>query len=314
MQHITLGKTELSVSPLGYGAAPIGFLGTEVAQVGEIINHLLDHGVNLLDTAAAYKGSEQALGQTVGHRRDDFVLVSKCGMGGVEDEKFDNDPWHPGAIAATIDRSLERLQTDHLDVCLLHSCPQETLEKGDALGALVAAREAGKILFAGYSGDNAAAVYAASLPDIAVIETSVNLCDQANLDTVIPACRANDVGVIAKRPIANAAWKQMSSQRGMYQNYASEYHRRFNQMGVTPHDLGYHGHPEVEWPEIALKFTLAHEGVHSAICGTTSLENAEHNLAAANKNPLREEVVAKLMAAFNDAKAADPDGDWNGRT
>lgn len=314
MQHITLGKTELSVSPLGYGAAPIGFLDTEVAQVGKIINYLLDHGVNLLDTAAAYKGSEQALGETVGHRRDDFVLVSKCGMGGVEDAKYDNDPWHPGAIAATIDRSLERLQTDHLDVCLMHSCPQDVLEKGDVLAALVAAREAGKILFAGYSGDNAAAVYAAALPDIAVIETSVNLCDQANLETVIPACRANDVGVIAKRPIANAAWKSMSSQRGMYQNYASEYHRRFNQMGITPHDLGYHGHPEVEWPEIALKFTLAHEGVHTAICGTTSLENAEHNLAAAKKNPLREEVVAKLMTAFNDARAADPDGDWVGRT
>ncbi len=314
MQQIILGKTELSVSPLGYGAAPIGFLDTEIAQVGKVINYLLDHGVTLLDTAAAYKGSEQAIGQTVAHRRDDFVLVSKCGMGGVEDPQFDHDPWHPGAIAATIDRSLDRLKTDHLDVCLLHSCPQETLEKGDALAALVAAREAGKIRFAGYSGDNTAGVYAASLPDISVIETSVNLCDQANLATVIPACRAHDVGVIAKRPIANAAWKSLSSQRGMYQNYASEYHRRFNLMGVTPHDLGYHGHPEVEWPEIALKFTLAHKGVHTAICGTTSLDNAEHNLAAANKNPLREEVVEKLMAAFAAAKAADPDGDWNGRT
>ena len=187
-------------------------------------------------------------------------------------------------------------------------------EKEKALGFAREAREAGKVRFAGYSGDNAAGVYAASLPDIAVIETSVNFCDQANLESVIPACQANDVGVIAKRPIANAAWKNLSDQRGMYQNYASEYHRRFNKMGITPHDLGYHGHPEVEWPEIALKFTLAQAGVHTAICGTTSLENAEHNLAAANKNPLREEVVEKLKAAFAKARDADPDGDWAGRT
>lgn len=314
MQQTTLGKTELSVSRLGYGAAPIGFLETEVQQVGHLLNYLLDHGVNLIDTAAAYQGSEEAIGQTVGHRRDDFVLVSKCGMGGVEDPQFDNDPWHPGAIAATIDRSLQRLGTDHLDVCLLHSCPKAALEKGDALAALVGAREAGKVRFAGYSGDNDAAVYAAGLPDIAVIETSVNLCDQANLETVIPACRSRDVGVIAKRPIANAAWKNPSSQKGIYENYASEYHRRFGRMEVTPHDLGYHGHPEVEWPEIALKFTLAQAGVHTAICGTTSPDNAEQNVAVANKNPLREEVVAKLMAAFQQARDADAGGDWSGQT
>ncbi|MEM6757586.1 MAG: aldo/keto reductase, partial [Planctomycetota bacterium] len=70
MQQTTLGKTELSVSRLGYGAAPIGFLETEVAEVGRVLNYLLDHGVNLIDTAAAYRGSEEAIGKTIGERRD----------------------------------------------------------------------------------------------------------------------------------------------------------------------------------------------------------------------------------------------------
>lgn len=310
MQKTTLGKTELSVSRLGYGAAPIGFLDTDAQQVGRVLNTLLDRGVNFIDTAACYKGSEAAVGQTVGHRRDDFVLLSKCGhASGLPGEDFS-----PGVIAASIDRSLQRLRTDHLDICLLHSCPRKVLEQGEALGALVEARDAGKVRFAGYSGDNDAAAFAATLPDIAVIETSINICDQANLDTVIPACQKHDVGVVAKRPIANAAWKAPSSQPGIYQDYASEYHRRFGLMEVTPHDLGYHGHPEVEWPEIALKFTLAQAGVHTAICGTTSLDNAEQNVAVANKNPLREEVVAKLMAAFKQARDADADGDWSGQT
>jgi len=312
MEKVILGKTELSVSRLGYGAAPIGFLEINVEQVGRVLNNLLDHGVNLIDTAAAYHGSEQAIGQTIGHRRDDYVLVSKCGIGAPEG--FESNPWAADALTAAIDRSLTRLQTDHLDVCLLHSCTQDILEKGDAMGALVEARSAGKIRFAGYSGDNDAAVYAAGLPDVAVIETSLNLCDQVNLDAVVPACQQHDVGVIAKRPIANAAWKSRANQQGFYQDYASEYHRRFNLMSVTPTDLGYHGHPEVEWPEIALKFTLALPGVHTAICGTTSTVNAESNLAAVNKNPLREEVVEKLKAAFAEAKTNDPTGDWLGQT
>lgn len=311
MRSNQLGRTGLSVSRLGYGAAPIGFLETGPNQIGRLINVLLDRGVSLVDTAAAYKGSEEAIGAAVAARRSEYTLISKCGMG---DEGLPGEPWSPQRLTATIDRSLVRLNTDYLDVCLLHSCDLETLQQGDAIGALVAAREAGKIRFAGYSGDNSAAVWAAARPDIAVIETSVSLCDQANLKTVLPVCQAHDTGVIAKRPIANAAWKSPESQPGFYKEYASEYHRRFGLMGLTPTDLGYSGHPEVEWPEIALKFTLAHAGVHSAICGTTSTANAEANVAAIEKNPLREEVVQRVMEAFDAAEAADEGGPWLGRT
>ncbi len=311
MRTNELGRTGLSVTRLGYGAAPIGFLDTGPNQIERLINALLDRGVNLIDTAAAYKGSEAAIGEAVAARRSEYTLISKCGMG---DDDLPGDAWSPERLSATIDRSLQRLKTDYLDVCLLHSCDLETLQKGDAIGALVAAREAGKIRFAGYSGDNSPAVWAAARPDITVIETSVNLCDQANLKTVLPVCKAHNTGVIAKRPIANAAWKSPASQPGFYKQYASEYHRRFGLMGLTPTDLGYSGHPEVEWPEIALKFTLAHAGVHSAICGTTSTANAEANVAAIEKNPLREEVVQRVMEAFDTAEAADDQGPWIGRT
>ena len=310
MQQTILGKTDLSVSRLGFGAAPIGLLETELDQVERVLTYLLDQGVNVIDTAACYAGSEEAIGRTVGQRRDDYVLVSKAGhAAGLEGDDFS-----PGVITASIDRSLKRLRTDHLDVCLLHSCGRDVLEQGDALAALVEAVEAGKVRFAGYSGDNDTAAYAARLPDVAVIETSINLCDQANLTAVLPICRERDLGVIAKRPIANAAWKDADRQPGMYKKYASEYARRFALMDVKPNELGYSGHPDVEWPEIALKFTLAIDGVHTAICGTTSSSNAESNVAAVHKNDLREEVVSKLQEAFHRAREADDGGDWSGQT
>src|SRR4051794_36467807 len=122
---------------------------------------------------------------------------------------------------------------------LLHSCDVATLKKGDALASLVKARDAGKTRFIGYSGDNGAAAYAAALPEVAVIETSINFADQRNIDVVLPVARQHNVGVIAKRPVANAAWKDVSQQPGMYQSYAKEYTERLRKMAVTPEGLNF---------------------------------------------------------------------------
>jgi aryl-alcohol dehydrogenase-like predicted oxidoreductase len=308
MQKRTFGRTGLSVSPLGFGGAPIGYLKTDRDRIATILNFLLDHGVNVIDTAASYPGSEEAIGETVGHRRDQFVLVSKCGqkVSGVEGED-----WSPPLIAQTVDRSLRNLRTDRLDVMLLHSCKLEVLERGDAVGALAKARDAGKIRFAGYSGDNDAAAYAATLPDIAVVETSISIADQANIVRVLPVARDHNVGVIAKRPIANAAWKDPSHQPGPYRDYAKAYTERLEKMDVQPADLGFAGPPEEAWPELALRFTLSFPEVHTAIIGTTNPANAKKNIEIANKGPLPREVVEKIRAAF---QHADPVGAWPGLT
>ena len=212
MQKVTFGKTGLQVSKLGFGGAPVGYLKTDRQRIAQIIDLLLEKGVNFIDTAASYPGSESALGEILAARRERVVIVSKCGS---TLEDVPGEAWSQELVSGTVDRSLKNLRTDHLDVMLLHSCDLETLKQGEALGALIKAREAGKIRFAGYSGDNQAAVYAATLPDIAVIETSVNIADQINLRLVLPTAQKNNVGVIAKRPIANAAWRQPSEQQGL---------------------------------------------------------------------------------------------------
>lgn len=310
MEPILLGKTDLSVSRLGFGAAPIGFLDTPQAQVDKLIALLLSEGVNLYDTAAMYNDAEEKLGIALSGRREEAVLVSKCGT---KDDDLPGEAWSAKLITASIDRSLKRLKTDHLDLTLLHSCDLDVLQHGEAVEALIKARQAGKTTYLGYSGDNAEAVAAAAMDWVDVIETSVSICDQHNIDTVLPACRKHNVGVIAKRPIANAAWNPLNKQRGLYKEYARVYHDRLKAMHITPHELGYHGHIEVEWPEIALKFTLAIEGVDAAIVGTTSTVNAMANIEAVNKNPLREQVVNKLRQAFKDAQRESGEH-WLGQT
>ncbi len=308
MEKRRLGKTGYDVSVLGFGAAPIGYLKTEQGRVIEIIDQLLQAGVNLIDTAASYEGSEELVAEAIGDRRDELVIVSKCGS---KVAGLSGKPWSDELITKTVDRSLRRLRTDRLDVMLLHSCDLPTLQKGEALGALVKARQAGKIRFAGYSGDNDAAAYAATLPDIAVIETSISIADQHNIDIVLPTTRAADIGVMAKRPIANAAWKHPTHQPGLYANYAQTYHDRLKQMNLSPDEFAISGPPERAWPELALRFTLSQPGLATAIIGTTNPDNVRANIAAAQKGPLPDEVVKRLRAAFH---AADPERTWMGQT
>ena len=306
MTQSPFGNTGFSVSPLGFGTAPIGYLNAEQERASTILNLMLDSGVNLVDTGASYPGSEQLIAKAIGHRRAEFVLVSKCG--GKLPDLADEKAWSPTLIAKTVDRSLKNLNTDHLDVMLLHSCDLKTLKDGGVVEELVKAREAGKVRFVGYSGDNDAAVYAAGLDDVAVIETSINITDQANIDKVLPVTRVRNIGVLAKRPIANACWKDLSEQQGLYKTYAKTYTDRLAKMKLTLADLGF---AAGDWPEVALRFTLSQPGVHCAIIGTQNPDNARGNVALAEKGPLPADVVQKIRDAFH---AADTDGKWAGQT
>jgi aryl-alcohol dehydrogenase-like predicted oxidoreductase len=305
MEKVPFGNTGLDVSVLGFGSAPIGYLNADQQRATAILNLLLDSGVNLFDTGASYPGSEAMIGKALGHRRDEIVVVSKCG-GKLPD--LEEAMWTPAIVTKTVDRSLKNLGMEYLDVMLLHSCDLKVLKEGGLIEPLVRAREAGKIKYLGYSGDNEAAAYAAGLDEVAVIETSINIVDQVNVEKVLPMCRARNLGVLAKRPIANAAWKDISTQQGLYKTYAKTYTDRLAKMNLKPADLGF---TDADWTEIALRFTLSQRGVHSALIGTQNIENARANIAIAKKEPLSEDVQQKIRDAF---AAADPNGQWTGQT
>lgn len=306
MDQRTLGKTGFNVSVLSFGCAPAAFLKSEREAAARMIETLLDRGINLLDTATAYPGSHEFIGDYLSRRRKDYVLVSKLGQ---KLPDVDAPAWSAETVRVSVERALTTLRTDLIDVMLIHSCDLQTLQKGEALEALIKARDAGKIRYVGYSGDNDAATWAAGQPDVAVIETSVNIVDQANIDGVLAVAQKNNIGIIAKRPIANAAWKDIEQQPGFYRNYAATYTDRFARLGLKPADLGFGN--DADWAEIALRFTLSQPGVTTAIVGTTRLENALKNLDYAARGPLPAETVATIRDAF---KRADPKGEWLGQT
>ena len=274
------GKTGLSVSVIGLGAGQIGVEDVSEADAAEVLNGALDLGVTLIDTAASYGLSEERVGRHVGRRRDEFVLSTKggSGMDGVPD-------WSPESVVASIDQSLRRTRSERLDIFFLHSCPVDVLQRGDLQETLDAAVAAGKVGVAGYSGDNEHLSFAVDSGRFGAIETSVNIADQWNLRNVVG--RTPGLGVIAKRPIANAPWRFGERPTG---NYAELYWQRLRELDLDPAKL--------DWAEFALRFTAYAPGVHAAITGTAKLANLRRNVEAASHGPLPEAALKSIDRAW----------------
>ena len=294
MEKRTLGKTGLEVSRLGLGLAWIGFELTlnETQQAGEVLNTALDAGVNLLDTAACYGISEELIGRTVAHRRQEYFLATKCGHGGTGVD------WSAETVNENIDRSLRRMRTDYLDIVQLHSCGVQILEESDAVQALLDAKKAGKTRFIGHSGDNESARWVIDSGLFDTLQTSFNLIDQRARTQLFPAAEANDIGVIIKRPIANAVWRAAKSPSAYYDDYF-ERAKTMDAMGPIP------GAPE-DRILLPMNFTFAHEEVDTAIVGTKNPDNMRQNIELFNSGlSISQEAVADLYRRFDQVG-----GDW----
>jgi aryl-alcohol dehydrogenase-like predicted oxidoreductase len=274
MERRTLGKTGLRVTALGFGGAEIGYEGAAPETVRTLLNAALDAGLNVIDTAECYPGSEELIGQAVAHRRREYHLFTKCGHAA----GLDLPDWDPRLLERSIDRSLRRLRTDGVDLVQLHSCSEELLRQGEVIRVLQRARDAGKTRFVGYSGDGAAARYAVECGEFDTLQISVNVADQEAIDLVLPLARERDLGVIAKRPIANAVWRYKARPENAYHH---PYWERIRELG---YDF-LRGDLEMS-VEVALRFTLSVPGVHTAIVGTANPARWRQNAELVAKGPL----------------------------
>ena len=269
MEKRKFGKTDMEFSVLGFGGAEIGYNANQTqAEVDELLNSALDAGLNVIDTAAAYKTSEELIGNAVGKRRKDFYLLTKCGAL----EAFTKSDWSKKGILETIETSLRNLKTDYLDIAQLHSCDSETLKRGEAIEGLQRAVEKGYTRFIGYSGDNEDAQTALEMDVFDALQTSVSIADQAAIDGNIKLALEKNIGVIAKRPIANAVWRHSSKPD---ESYHHEYWDRIQKLEYSFLDKSLE-----DSTAMALRFTLSIPGVDTMIVGTTKpgrwSENAKY--------------------------------------
>jgi aryl-alcohol dehydrogenase-like predicted oxidoreductase len=299
MEYRRLGKTDMNVGVLGFGGSEIGYQHISLAAVKKLLNEAVDTGVNVIDTAECYATSEELIGEAVGKRRKDCYLLTKCG----HESGWSYPDWRPESLLRSIHRSLKRLKTDHVDLIQLHSCSETELRKRDVIETLKRSREHGYTRYIGYSGDSKAALYAVECGEFATLQTSVSIADQEALDVFLPLAEQHNIGVIAKRPIANVAWHNGS--QPPRDSYGRTYWERLQKLRYEflQKDLE-------ETVATALRFTLSVPGVHTAIVGTTKLGRFAENGAVVAGGPLPNELFESIRARWHEV--AQPS--WVGQT
>ncbi len=279
----------MDFSVLGFGGAEIGYNPDQTQDdVNKLLNSALDVGLNVIDTAAAYKTSEQLIGEAVGKRRNEYYLLTICGAL----DAFTRFDWTKNGILETIETSLKNLKTDHLDLAQFHSCNSETLRRGEAIEALMRAREKGYTRYIGYSGDNEDAKTAIELDVFDSLQTSASISDQSAIEGNIPLAAEKGLGIIAKRPIANAVWRHTEKPSDAYHH---EYWDRIQKL-----QFAFLNHPLEESIPTALRFTLSLPGITTAIVGTTKPNRWQQNADYVREGKLDKKDFDEIRERWNE--------------
>lgn len=272
---------------VGFGAMHFDGIDDE-AEVGRLLNGVLDLGINLVDTARGYGRSEERIGRHISHRRREFVLSTKFGYGveGVPD-------WTYPCIVQGVDRALQHMRTDFIDIGHLHSCPLDVLQRGEVSAALDACVKAGKLRVAAYSGENAELAYALSDARFGSVQCSLSLVDPASSTQIAHTGK----GVLAKRALGGLAWARPERPGDFCEG---QYWDRWQRLNLP--DLG------LRWLEVALRWTAFTPGVGSVLIGTHNLARLREGADAVARGTLPADILSALQAAHTQADA----GRWPG--
>ena len=209
--HRPLGSTGLTISPLGLGTVklgrdqgvkyPNGFSIPDDKQARELLALARELGINLIDTAPAYGISEERLGPLLAGQRDEWVIVSKVG------EEFENGrsrfDFSAEHTRFSVERSLQRLRTDRIDLMLVHSDGNDLdiLTNSGVYQTLAELKQEGKILAFGLSGKTAeGGLLALEQGDCAMV--TYNLNEQAERP-VLDYAAAHGKGILIKKALAS---------------------------------------------------------------------------------------------------------------
>ena len=293
MEYRTLGKTGLRVSEVGYGAAQIGNINMPEDRVEEVLNAVLDAGINFIDTAAMYGQSEARIGKFISRRRDEFVLATKCGdyVGETDGQYHIVRDYSREGILRTIDQSRKKLDMDVIDIVQFHGLPDPEYDDEVAFEALLDARERGWTRFVGVSADGPAAAAAALRWPLDTQEFTYNILYQESADDLMPALKSQGMGTIIKRPISNAVWQQKERPEGDYMGGPWD-----RVQSIPLADLA----GEMPILEFVLRFTLSHPDVCTAIIGSTNPDHIRANVGISDGISLPDEIVQEAKAAFRE--------------
>ena len=287
MHYRKLGKTELDVSLVSFGSGGPSKLGQNTGlssnEQNDLIRNVLDSGINLIDSSEGYGESEAILGRALlGSKRDSYILATKClyksPEGGMR---------RPGDLKLSIDRCLERLSTDYIDIMQFHVLnSSDYFQVVDELYPVMEkAKEEGKIRFIGFSEQFK------TEPDHRVVKLALTahpglwdtvmlkygILNQYAAKEALPLCKKHNIGVINMAVIRE---KLPNPQLLAEQIKIWKAEGRIEESDIsedTPLDWLIHGDVQ-SVVDAGYKFAADHNAISTVLTGTSSTRHLRANI------------------------------------
>ena len=316
MEYRDLGQTGLRVSEISLGTWAFG---GDWGTVGEddayaALNRAVDLGVNFIDTADVYGDgrSEKLIGRLLKDRPNNEILVgTKAGrrLDPHVPEGYDYDN-----LSAFVERSLDNLGVEALDLLQLHCPPTEVYRQDSTFEALDRLQKAGKVRNYGVSVEKVEeAQMALDYPGVATVQIIFNIFRQKPAEEFFPLAEERNVGILARVPLASGL---LSGKMRSDRVFTEDDHRNFNREGQAfdrgetfsgvNFETGLLAAEELKelvpegntLAQFALRWILMHPAVSCAIPGGKNPAQVEDNVAAAEMPPLPEEVMQRAREIY----------------
>jgi aryl-alcohol dehydrogenase-like predicted oxidoreductase len=291
MNQRQLGNTTLKASEIALGTVEIGLdygiptdgynRRPEEKDAARFLNEALDVGITFLDTAHAYGTSEEIIGRALKHRRNDYVLATKLAPlvtadltnGGLRDK-----------VRSSVEESLRKLQTDRIDMLLIHSAPMTVIQNAEELlGFMRELQQEGHVKHIGASVYEEAGPEALSRGGMECLQIAYNALDRSPEELTLPLAAKTGVGIVVRSVLLKGA---ITARYRDLPDQLIELKRGAEALDALAHDAG------ITLPELAYRYVLAQDVI--ALCGTARLDELKAAVDYAERGPLSPDLVSRI--------------------
>ena len=318
----------MNVSAISFGAWAIGGFWGEVDDEVSMraLHAAVDNGVNFIDTADVYGDgrSERLVARLKRERpRDQIWVATKAGR---RLPQQTCEGYSRQNLTEWIDRSLQNLGTDTIDLLQLHCPPPALYKQDEVFGILDDLVRAGKLRYYGVSVEQVSeALDAMQHPNVQSVQIIFNMFRLKPTERVFPEAKARQVGILARVPLASGL---LTGKLTKASTFSPEDHRQFNRQGEifdkgetfsgVPYEIGLAAverlrpliPPSATLAQLALRWILMFDAVTCAIPGAKNEQQARDNVAAAALPPLDERTMAAVRAVYDEDIRAHVHGSW----
>ena len=318
MELRTLGRTDMTVSAIGFGAWAIGGAWGTVddAESLRALHAAVDAGMNFVDTADVYGDgrSERLVARLRRERPRDTIWVATKAGRRLPTQTLEG--YSRENLTAWVERSLQNLETEAVDLLQLHCPHSDVYDRPEVFGILDDLVNAGKIRYYGVSVETVdEARRAIRHPNVQSVQIIFNMFRWKPAEAFFPEAKARRVGILARVPLASGL---LTGKLRADSVFAADDHRLFNREGEAfdkgetfsgvPYDVGLEAverlrplvPPGATLAQLALRFVLMFDAVTCAIPGARNPAQAKDNAAAAGLPPLAPQTMAAVKAVYDE--------------